>query len=79
MSTRPKNLDPSQLARRIVEEAAGEQPKAEPAPIKNPTAVKRGALGGATGGIARKAKLTADECTAIATKVAKARWGQEPS
>ena len=57
MPARPKNLDVSQLAKRILDEATGDEPKTEP-PAKNQAAVELGRLGGKRGGVARKAALT---------------------
>lgn len=74
MPARPKNLDLSQLARRIVEEATGEEPKPEPPPAKNPKAVTAGALGGKKGATKRAAVLTLEQRQAIAKKAAAARW-----
>ena len=73
MSTRPKNLGINELAKRIVEEAIGEQPKTE-APEKNPAAVALGRLGGKKGGVARAASLTAEPRSEIAKKAAAKRW-----
>ena len=75
MSTRPKNLGINELAKRIVDEATGEQPKTE-APEKNPAAVALGRLGGKKGGTARAAALTAEQKSAIAKKAAAARWSK---
>ena len=41
---------------------------------KNPAAVALGKLGGAKGGAARAAKLSAKKRSAIAKQAAKARW-----
>ena len=41
---------------------------------KNPAAVALGKLGGAKGGKARAAKMTAEERSESARKAAKARW-----
>ena len=79
MPKRPTGLDASQLAKRIIEEASGDQPKTEPPPTKSPEAVKRGQLGGAKGGLARKAKLSDERIKQIATQAAKSRWGQTKS
>ena len=59
-----------------------QQPAAEPAPEtaqpaeggKNPAAVALGKLGGAKGGKARAAKLTAEQRREIAKRAAAARW-----
>ncbi len=76
MTARPKNLDVSQLAKRILDEATGEEPKTEPpsAPAKNAAAVELGKLGGKKGGIARKAALSPEQRTEIAKKAAAKRW-----
>jgi hypothetical protein len=75
--------DPSQLAYRIIQEAAGQAPKfdptaeskpAEPDPAKNPHAAALGRLGGLKGGIARAAALAPKKRSQIA---AKARWGKK--
>lgn len=49
---------------------------APPASEKNPAAVALGKLGGAKGGKARAAKLSAKKRKEIAKKAAKARWGK---
>lgn len=74
MSTKPRGLDISQLAKRIVDEATGEEPKAAPAPAKNAAAVELGRLGGKKGGLARKSVLSAEQRSAIAKKAAASRW-----
>ncbi len=77
MSRRPKNLDLNQLAKRIVDEAIGEEP-IEPAPIqKDQAAVKRGRLGGLKGGKARADKLTEEQRIEIAKKAASDRWSEK--
>ena len=70
--------DPNQLAKMIADIAWGEA-EAEPVPetpAKNPAAVALGKLGGAKGGKARAAKLTAEQRSEIAKKAAAARWGK---
>ena len=66
------------VARRVVEQAIGEQldgsPLEDPDEGKNPAAVALGKLGGAKGGKARAAKLSPAERTAIARRAAEARW-----
>lgn len=74
-----KNLDVNQLAKRILDEAIGDEPKTE-APAqqpKNKAAVALGKLGGKKGGAARAAKLTAEQRSAIAKKAATERWSNE--
>lgn len=75
MSKRPKNLDLSELAKRIVDEAVGDAP-IEPTPgEKNQAATIKGRLGG----VARHAKLTPDQKIDLARLAANARWKKEPS
>jgi hypothetical protein len=53
------------------------QPSLESPPVreKNPAAVALGKLGASKGGIARAAKLSSEQKTAIAKSAAKKRWG----
>lgn len=74
MPSRPKNLDLSQLAKRIVDEAAGDEPQPEPPPEKNVKAVRAGSIGGKKGAERRSASLTLEQRQAIAKKAAAARW-----
>jgi hypothetical protein len=74
MPTRSSKLDLSQLAKRIVDEATGDEPKTEPPPVKNDAAVALGKLGGKKGGAARAAALTPEQRSAIAKKAAATRW-----
>jgi hypothetical protein len=67
-------LDLNQLAKSIVDQATGEEPKQSQEPEKNPAAVALGRLGGLKGGAARAKKLTAEERSEIAKKAAAARW-----
>lgn len=84
MPTRPSKkrrnqLDPVELARKIVDQAVGDAPKeAPPDPYdgKNRAAVELGRLGGSKGGKARAAKLSAEQRKAIAKKAAAKRWSQ---
>lgn len=66
----------SQIAKRIVDEATGEQPKTEPPPEKNAAAVALGKLGGKKGGVARAKKLSPRRRSAIAKKAAITRWSR---
>lgn len=68
-----KPRDWSQRALSIVQQATGQIPKQSP-PKKDPTAIKRGKLGGIKGGIARKKKLSSRQRTIIARLAAKSRW-----
>jgi hypothetical protein len=81
MPTRPSKrrnqLDPIELARKIVDQAVGDAPKEgppNPNEGKNPAAVALGKLGGSKGGKARAAKLTAAQRRASARRAAQARW-----
>ena len=79
-STRqPRDLN--ELAAGIVDSATGGEPSTtEPQageatpPEKNPHAAALGRLGGKKGGLARAAKLTAEQRREIAKKAAEARW-----
>jgi hypothetical protein len=71
--SRKRPTDLNRLAASIVDSATGSAP--DPDAGKNPAAVALGRLGGAKGGAARAAKLTAEQRSEIAKKAAKARWG----
>ena len=76
-----KDHDFTTIAKRVVEQAIGEQWDGSPLPDKdagkNPAAVALGRLGGAKGGAARAAALSPSKRRAIAKKAAKARWGKD--
>ena len=79
MPKRPiKDHDFAVVARRVVEQAIGEQLDGSPLPDpnagKNPAALALSKLGAAKGGKARAAKLSPAKRRAIAQKAAKARW-----
>jgi hypothetical protein len=73
-----KEHDFAITALRVVEQAIGEKidgsPLEDPNAGKNPAAVALGRLGGAKGGKARAAKLSAAQRSVIAKKAAKNRW-----
>jgi hypothetical protein len=75
-------MDAAQNALRVVEAAIGAPLKEKPNTLqfpprkKNPAAVALGKLGSRKGGIARAAKLTAEQRKGIAQRAAKARWGK---
>lgn len=69
MTKRPKNLDLNQLAKRILDEATGEEEKAPEPKIKDSDAVKRGN--------ARSEKLTPEERSKIAKFAAQERWSKQ--
>lgn len=72
-----KRLDINLLAKSIVEQATGQQPKDPADEGKNPAAVALGRLGGLKGGKARAAKLTKEERSQIAKSAALARWSKK--
>ena len=74
MNKRPKNLDMNQLAKRIVDEAVGDEPVTPLPPQKNQAAVELGRLGGKSGGKARAASLTPEQRSEIAKAAAQVRW-----
>lgn len=83
MSTMPKRprrpRDPNELAYQVYLEAIGEAPqRPDPDAGKNPAAVALGKLGGAKGGKARAAKMTAEERRESARRAAHARWDKVP-
>ena len=79
MPERPRKrpADLNRLAASIVDEATGNAP--DPDAGKNPAAVALGRLGGAKGGKARAAKLTAEQRSEIARKAASVRWSRTES
>lgn len=75
MAKHPKRpRDPNQLAKLIVDIAAGDTKDADPAEGKNPHAVALGRLGGARGGKIRAERMTEEARSAAARAAAKARW-----
>ena len=71
---RPTDLN--LLAASIVEDATNDQPTVSN-DGKNPHAVALGRLGGMKGGRARAKKLNKKQRSEIASKAARARWGQQ--
>ncbi len=75
--------DPNETAFAVVRSITGEpQAQSQDKSIglmngKNPAAVALGKLGGAKGGAARAAKLSAKTRSAIAKKAAAARWAKK--
>jgi len=72
-----RQKDTQQLARSVLDAVvpdAKPAPAAKPKPAKNPAAVALGKLGGAKGGKARAAKLSAAERKEIAKRAAEKRW-----
>jgi len=76
-----KGRDFTAIARNVVEQAIGERLDGNPLPDpnagKNPAAVALGKLGGAKGGAARAAKLSAAKRRQIAKRAARKRWGKD--
>jgi hypothetical protein len=67
--------DFTQVALDVVRRATGEVPAPAPAPA--PTKKQEsGRKGGVVGGVARAAKLTPDQRSAIAKKAARGRWSK---
>lgn len=73
-SKRPRDVN--ELAKRLVDEATGDEPKFDPHAGKDPAAVALGRKGGLKGGKARAASMTAEERSAAARKAAAARWSR---
>lgn len=75
--TSPKRpRDTNQLAKFIVDLATGDVAENDPEAGKNADAVRRGKLGGAKGGEARKVSLSPARRKEIAQKAAAKRWGK---
>ena len=74
--SRKRPRDVNELAREIVDEATGEQPKSDPNEGKDPAAVALGRRGGLKGGKARAASMTPEERSEAARRAAQKRWGQ---
>ncbi len=74
MSKKPKP-DFTQVAFRVMQQAARLTPPEEPQPLPPKVAASR--KGGIKGGKARAAKMTPEERTESARKAARARWGKE--
>ena len=71
---RPRDLN--QWARHMVDLATGTTTEPDPYAGKDRAAVELGRLGGAKGGKARAAKMTAKQRSAAARRAAKARWSK---
>lgn len=80
MPKNSSNADMNQVAKRILDEATGDEPKTEAPPQpakKNKAAVALGKLGGVKGGAARAASLTPEQRSEIAKKAAAGRWKKD--
>ena len=74
MTTRNKKLDLNQLAKRILDEAVGDEP-IEPTPAeKKQAALEKRQLDGLKGGKTRADNLTAEQRKEIAKLAASTRW-----
>lgn len=76
-SKSPKQKDPQQLARAVLDAIVPDAEPKEVKPEKNPAAVALGRLGGLKGGNARAKKLTKKQMSDIAKKAALARWSRD--
>ena len=78
MPTRSRTGKPdvNQMAANLIDAISGDLPVEKQDPSKNPNAVALGRLGGAKGGHARAAKLSAKKRKDIARKAAQARWSK---
>ena len=74
MAKRPKNMDLNQLAKRILDEAVGDEPIETTPEEKNQAAVEKGRLGGLKGGKSRASSLTTEQRSNIAKIAAAKRW-----
>ncbi len=74
MSKRPKNMDFNQLAKRIVDEATGEEPIIISPEDENKAAQEKKRLDGLKGGEVRAKRLTAEQRSEIARLAASTRW-----
>lgn len=71
---KPKR-DFTQVAHDVFRRAIGEAPAPTP-PVDESAKVRAGRAGGKKGGVARAARLSADERRESARKAARARWGR---
>lgn len=76
MPKRSSTFDLNQLAKRIVDEATGEEPITLPLKEKNKAAQELGRLGGKKGGKARAKALTPEQRSEIAKNAAQKRWAK---
>jgi hypothetical protein len=72
--SRKRPTDPNELAKQLVDEATGAQPKRDPDEGKDPAAVALGRKGGLKGGRARAERMTPEQRSEAARKAAAARW-----
>jgi hypothetical protein len=81
MPKRSRNGKPdvNQMAANLIDAISGDLPVEAQDPTKNPNAVALGRLGGAKGGHARAAKLSAKRRKEIARKAATIRWKKHPA
>jgi hypothetical protein len=72
----PRPRDPSQLGKLVVDIATGQVEDPDPNAGKDEKMAALGRKGGAKGGSARAANLTAEERSEAARRAAKARWAK---
>jgi hypothetical protein len=77
--SRKRSRDPNELAKQLVDEATGDQPKYAPDEGKDPAAVALGRKGGLKGGKVRAANMSPEERREAARKAARARWSKPPA
>jgi hypothetical protein len=77
--SRKRPRDPNELAKQLVDEATGDQPKYDPDEGKDPAAVALGRKGGLKGGKVRAANMSPEERREAARKAARARWSKPPA
>lgn len=76
MAQAKRPRDVNELARQLVDEATGEEPKYDPDEGKDPAAVALGRKGGLKGGKARAAKMTPEQRSEAARHAARKRWAR---
>lgn len=74
--SRKRPTDINELAKQLVGEAIGAQPKLDPDAGKDPAAVALGRKGGLKGGKARAASMTPEQRSEAAKRAASARWSR---
>ena len=74
--SRKRPRDPNQLAKLIVDIAAGEVEDTPEDTGKNPAAVELGRKGGLKGGKARAQSMSPEQRSEAAKRAAAARWGK---
>lgn len=73
----PRPRDPNQLGKLVVDLATGQAQEIDPNAGKDQKMAALGRKGGAKGGTARAANLSAKERSESAKRAAEARWGKQ--